>query len=122
MALTVEQRVKKLERSVRCMKCKSLAYNTQTGTTYELDNTDMGDVVTIDNASPVTVTIPAGLPEGFSVVVIQKGAGQVTFATSGTTLLNFSSHTKTAGQHAVVTLIQSDTAPNTYYLAGDTAS
>lgn len=122
MALTVEQRVKKLEKSMRCVKCKSLVYNTQTDTTYSLDSTDMGDVVTLDNASAVTLTIPSGLPDGFSVVVIQKGAGQVTFATSGTTLLNFSGHTKTAGQHAVVTLIQSDTAANTYYLAGDTAA
>lgn len=94
--------------------------NDQTGTTYTLVASDAGKVITCDNASAVTVTVPSGLGAGFTCSVIQKGAGQVSFTTSSTTINNRQSHTKIAGQHGVASLVA--TAADVFVLAGDTAS
>jgi hypothetical protein len=94
--------------------------NPQTGTTYTLLASDLGKVITLSNASAITVTVPSGLGEGFNCMCIQKGAGQVTFSPSGTTVNNRQGHTKTAGQHAVASLV-ADVA-NNFYLGGDTAA
>ncbi len=95
-------------------------FNNQIGTTYSLQSSDDGLIVTCDNGSPIDVTIPSGLGIGFNCMVIQLGAGQVSFLTSSTTLHNRSSHTKIAGQYGVVTLIAYTT--NVFDLAGDTGT
>jgi hypothetical protein len=79
--------------------------NNQTGTTYTLVAADNGEFVVCDNAAAITVTVPAGLPLGFSCSIIQKGAGQVTLSASGTTLRLVASQNKTAAQYAVMTLL-----------------
>jgi hypothetical protein len=98
----------------------SAAVNAQTGTSYTLQASDNGKVITCNNASAITVTVPSGLGAGFNCAVIQKGAGQVTFSPSGVTVNNRQGHTKTAGQKAVVGLV-ADVA-NNFYLGGDTAA
>lgn len=95
------------------------AINAQSGTSYTLVASDNGKIITCDNASAITVTVPSGLGASFNCVVIQKGAGQITFSPSSTTINNSQSHTKTVGQHAVVSLF-ADVADN-FYLSGDTA-
>jgi len=97
----------------------SVTENTQVGTTYTVASTDNGKVVTLNNASAITVTVQT-LSAGFSCTFIQKGAGQVTFTTSGTTVSNAHSQTKTFGQYAVVTLY--GLSSTTFVLAGDTGS
>ena len=59
--------------------------------------------VTFDRATAQTVTLDADLPAGWAISWSQRGAGQVTFAVSGSgaTLRNRSSHTKSAGQWAM---------------------
>lgn len=58
-----------------------------TGTTEVLAAGDDGGTVTFDNAAPTNVEVPPGLRVGFSVAVIQLGAGQVTVtAGAGVTL------------------------------------
>ena len=94
--------------------------NDQTGTTYTLVAGDNGKVVVLDNASAVTVTVPSGLGVGFNCSFIQKGAGQVSFSTSGTTIYNRQSHTKINDQYGVASIVAY--AADTYILAGDTAS
>lgn len=94
--------------------------NDQTGTTYTLQASDNGKVVTCSNASAITVTVPSGLGAGFNCMVIQKGAGQVTFSPSSTTVNNRQSHTKIAGQYGVVSLVAY--AADVFVLAGDTAA
>lgn len=84
-------------------------YNNQVGTTYTLLASDNAKIVTISNASPITLTIPAGLPAGFNCSVVQLGAGQITFSASGTTINNRQSFTKTAGQYASATVLQYNT-------------
>jgi len=94
--------------------------NDQTGTTYTLVAGDNGKVVVLDNASAVTITVPSGLGAGFNCSFVQKGAGQVSFSASGTTINNRQSHTKINGQYGVASIIAY--ATDTYILAGDTAS
>jgi hypothetical protein len=91
--------------------------NTQTGTTYTLVASDNGKVVTISNASAITLTVPSGLGAGFNCLVVQLGAGQITFAASSTTLNNRQSFTKTAGQYAIATVVAY--ASNTFITSGD---
>lgn len=94
--------------------------NDQTGTAYTLLSSDAGKVVVLNNASAITLTVPSGLGVGFNCTVIQKGAGQVTFSASSTTINNRQSHTKIAGQYGVASLCAY--VADTFVLAGDTAS
>lgn len=94
--------------------------NNQTGTAYTLLASDAGKVVVLDNASAITVTVPSGLEAGFNCSFVQKGAGQVTFSASSTTINNRQSHTKINAQYGVATLLAY--AADTFVLAGDTAS
>ncbi len=58
--------------------------NAQTGTSYALALTDKGRIVTMNNASPNTLTIPANsavaFPLGTIINVVQIGAGITTIA------------------------------------------
>ena len=92
----------------------------QTGTTYTLVAGDNGKVVVLDNASAVTVTVPSGLGAGFNCSFVQKGAGQVSFSASGTTINNRQSHTKINAQYGVASIVAY--AADTFVLAGDTAA
>ena len=94
--------------------------NDQTGTTYTLVAGDNGKVVTLNNGSAITVTIGTGLGDGFNCLLVQKGAGQGTISASGTTVVNRSSETKTAGQYATVSVI--NIGSEQYILSGDTGS
>lgn len=94
--------------------------NDQTGTSYTLLSSDNGKVVVLDNASAVTVTVPSGLGAGFNCSFVQKGAGQVSFTASSTTIYNRQSHTKINAQYGVASLLAY--AADTFVLAGDTAS
>lgn len=94
--------------------------NDQTGTSYTLQASDAGKVVVLNNASAITVTVPSGLGAGFNCSFVQKGAGQVTFSASSTTINNRQSHTKINAQYGVASLLAY--AADTFVLAGDTAS
>lgn len=73
---------------------------------YSLAATDNSEVVQSNAASAITVTIPAGLPTGFNCMVLQYGAGQITFsAASGVTIINRNNYNKTIGQFALVTML-----------------
>jgi hypothetical protein len=95
------------------------ALNDQTGTSYTLTSADNGKVVTLNNASAITLTINRGLGNGFNCLIVQKGAGQITI--SGTaTRINRQNHTKTAGQYSVVSIV--NIGSDTIIIAGDTGS
>ena len=94
--------------------------NDQTGTAYTLLSSDNGKVVVLNNSSAVTVTVPSGLGAGFNCSFVQKGAGQVSFSASSTTINNRQSHTKINAQYGVASLVAY--AADTFVLAGDTAS
>ena len=84
---------------------------------YTLSASDNGHFLRFDSSSATTLTIPSGLPIGFNCTVIQYGTGQVTFASSGTTLKNRSSLTKTAGQYSMVSIVSVTT--NVFVLSGE---
>jgi hypothetical protein len=94
--------------------------NAQTGTTYTLVAADKGKIVTLSNASTITLTVPSGLGADFSCILLQLGAGQVTVTGSGATINNRQSHTKIAGQYGFATLFAR--AANTFILGGDTST
>ena len=93
--------------------------NDQTAS-YQLVAGDNGKGIVLNNGSALNLTVPSGLGVGFNCSVIQKGAGQVTFVASSTTINNRQSHTKIAGQYGVASLVAY--AADTFVLAGDTAS
>lgn len=96
----------------------TLGFNAQTGTTYSLLLTDKDKVVTLNNASAVTVTIPNGVFSAGDFVNIQQiGAGQVTIANDGTTSFT-GTGTKLRAQYSAATIICTGT--NTFTLVGDT--
>jgi len=80
--------------------------NTQTGTTYTLQASDLGKVVELNNASAITVTVPNSLPAGFNCLLSQLGAGQVTVAAGSGATLNAwpAGGVKTPGQYGEVSL------------------
>lgn len=93
-----------------------VALNAQTGTSYTTVLADDGKLVTCDNASAITLTIPpngtVAYGIGTQINIMQLGAGQVTItAGAGVTLRSNGSKLKTNGQYAVATCckIASDT-------------
>jgi hypothetical protein len=96
-------------------------YNAQIGTTYTLVAADNGKVITLNNASAITLTCPAALGAGFSCRIIQLGAGQVgVVAGAGATLNARSALTHLSGQYAMG-IIVAPTADNFILGGGQTA-
>lgn len=96
----------------------NLTLNTQTGTTYTLLSSDVNKLVTLNNASSVTVTVPNGVfAAGEQVNLASLGAGIVTVASDGTTVINSTPGLKLRTQYSSATLIC--TASNTFLLIGD---
>lgn len=57
----------------------------ETGTTRVIADSDNGTIIPFSNASPITVTIPAGLAAGTSCTILRlAGAGVITFSSGGT--------------------------------------
>jgi hypothetical protein len=104
-----------------------LAINAQTGTTYTFVLSDDGKFVTASNASAITVTIPpassVAYATGAQLNIIQKGAGQVTFAAgSGVTIRSTGATAtapKTRAQYSSATAIYEGS--DIWYVIGDIA-
>jgi len=97
----------------------TLGFNAQTGTTYSLVLADKDKIVTLNNASAVTLTIPNGIfSAGDYINVQQIGVGQVTIANDGTTSFT-GTGTKLRARYSAATIIC--TAANTFTAVGDLA-
>ena len=89
--------------------------NTQTGTAYTLVLGDGQNMVTMNNASANTVTVPlnasVAFPIGTTVAIQQLGAGKTTVAATGGVTLNYLSTLTLAivGQYGVAQLIKTGT-------------
>jgi hypothetical protein len=95
----------------------TLGFNAQTGTTYSLVLADKDKIVTLSNASAITLTIPNGIFSAGDFVNIQQiGAGQVTIANDGTTSFT-GTGTKLRAQYSAATIICTGT--NTFTVVGD---
>ena len=99
----------------------NLTFNAQTGTTYTLVSGDVNKLVTLNNASAVTVTVPNGVfTSGQQINLQQIGAGQVTVASDGTTTITSTPGLKLRAQYSAATLICTGT--NTFTLVGDVSA
>ncbi len=100
----------------------TLAFNAQTGTTYTLVAADLGKLVTLSNASGITLTVPPSVFTTGNIINIQQiGAGQVTLAQgSGVTITSTgatASAPKLRKQYSAASIIC--TGSNTFTVIGD---
>jgi hypothetical protein len=100
----------------------NLSLNAQTGTTYTLVLADNGKLVTLSDASAITLTVPTNASVAFAtgaqVNIQQLGAGQVTVAgASGVTVTG--TGTKLRAQYSAATLVKTGT--DSWTLIGDIA-
>jgi hypothetical protein len=99
----------------------TLSFNAQTGTTYTLVAADLGKLVTLSNASAITLTVPPSVFATGNIINIQQiGAGQVTFAQgAGVTITSIgatSSAPKITSRYGAATVIC--TGSNTFTIIG----
>jgi len=102
----------------------TLSFNAQTGTTYTLVIADLGKMVTLSNASGITLTVPPSVfSTGNQINIQQIGAGQVTLAQgAGVTITSTgatASAPKLRAQYSAATIIC--TGSNTFTVIGDLA-
>lgn len=95
--------------------------NAQAGTSYALVLADQSKLVTLANASPITLMIPANTSVAYAIGTqidfVQRGTGQVTFTPGGgVTVESYQSKLKIAGQYASATLVKQ--ATDTWTLVG----
>jgi hypothetical protein len=90
---------------------------TESGTTRTLAASDMQKIIYCTSGSAVTINCAADLGAGFNVTIIQGGAGKVTVAANGQTLVSYSSLFSTMGQYAVISLVCP--VANTFVAAGN---
>jgi hypothetical protein len=105
----------------------NLGINAQTGTTYTFVLADDGKFLTASNASAITVTIPpissVAYPVGAQLNIVQKGAGQVTFAQGAGVTIRSTGATPTAPklrvQYSSATAVHEGS--DIWYVVGDIA-
>jgi hypothetical protein len=101
-----------------------VGFNTQTGTTYTLVLADKDKMVTLNNASAITLTVPPSVFSANDIVnIAQFGAGQVTFAQGAGVTINSTGATTTAPKLRMNKSSASIicTASNTFLVIGDIA-
>jgi len=97
----------------------AIGINAQTGTTYTPVLADAAKLVTLNNSSAITLTVPAGVFSAGQIVNIQQiGAGQVTVQGDGTSTVT-GTGTKLRVQYSAASIVC--TATNTFQLIGDLA-
>jgi len=97
-------------------------FNTQTGTTYTLVLGDKDKLVTLNNASAITLTVPPSVFSANDIVnIAQFGAGQVTLAQGSGVTIQSTGATTTAPKlrtnKSSASIIC--TASNTFLVIGD---
>jgi hypothetical protein len=102
----------------------TLSFNAQTGTTYTLVIADLGKMVTLSNASGITLTVPPSVFAAGNIINIQQiGAGQVTLAQgAGVTITSTgatASAPKLKKQYSAASILC--TASNSFTVIGDIA-
>ena len=97
-------------------------FNAQTGTSYTLVIGDLNDLVTVNNSSAITVTVPPSVFAANDVINVQQiGTGQATFAQgAGVTITSTgatASAPKLRARYSACSVIC--TASNTFTIIGD---
>lgn len=89
----------------------------ETTTARTLTAGDNGKIIYCTNGGATTITCDTGLGAGFSVTIMQGGAGKVTAAAGAATLVSYSSLFSTMGQYAVISLVSP--VADTFVAAGN---
>ena len=100
----------------------AITFNAQTGTTYTLVAGDLNKLVTLSNASTVTLTVPSGVFTAGQQINVQRiGAGAVQIRNNGTSVLTSTGTTSGApnlrAQFSAATIIC--TSSNNFTVVGD---
>jgi len=100
----------------------TISFNAQTGTTYTLVAADLGKIVTLSNASGITLTVPPSVFSTGNIINIQQiGAGQVTLAQGAAVTITSTGATASApklrSQYSAASIIC--TGSNTFTVIGD---
>jgi len=101
---------------------QKLEFDAETGTTYTLVAGNLNQLVTLNNASPITLTVPPSVFSAGDVInIAQIGAGQVTLAQGAGVTINSTGATATApklrARYSAASIIC--TASNTFLVVGD---
>ena len=101
-----------------------LEFDAETGVTYTLVAGNLNQLVTLNNASPITLTVPPSVFSAGDVInIAQIGAGQVTLAQGAGVTINSTGATATApklrARYSAASIIC--TASNTFLVIGDIA-
>ena len=101
-----------------------LEFDAETGTTYTLVAGNLNQLVTLNNASPITLTVPPSVFSAGDVInIAQIGAGQVTLSQGAGVTINSTGATATApklrARYSAASIIC--TASNTFLVVGDIA-
>lgn len=101
-----------------------LEFDAETGTTYTLVAGNLNQLVTLNNASSITLTVPPSVFSAGDVInIAQIGAGQVTLAQGAGVTINSTGATATAPKlrvrYSSASIIC--TASNTFLVVGDIA-
>lgn len=104
---------------------KLITTNQQNGTAYTLVLSDSSKLVELNNASAITLTVPANSSVaydiGTKIDLLQTGAGQVTVTGAGGVTINgYDNATKLSGQWAAASLIKR--ATDTWVMIGNIAT
>jgi cytoskeletal protein CcmA (bactofilin family) len=95
--------------------------NAQTGTSYTLQLTDLAKLVTMDNGSTMTLTVPANSSVSFQIGdridILRKGSGELTIGYPVGVVINGTPGLKLRAQWSSATLVKLDT--DTWVALGD---
>jgi hypothetical protein len=91
-----------------------VSINGQTGTAYNVGTADVGKLVTLNNASAQTITIPANASVAFAIGdqinFLNLSTGTATFVAGGTAVIRSAGgKLKLSTQYAVCTVLKWDT-------------
>ena len=91
-----------------------VSINAQTGTAYNVGTADVGKLVTLNNASAQTITIPANASVAFAIGdqinFLNLSTGTATFVAGGTAVIRSAGgKLKLSTQYAVCTVLKWDT-------------
>lgn len=85
---------------------RSAVYNNQTGTTYTIQASDNGKVITFSNAAACAVTLPDTLATNFQCTIVQIGAGVPTVTPTTDTINGAGTGVAPSAQWAAMYLSQ----------------
>jgi len=99
-----------------------LEFDAETGTTYTLVAANLNQLVTLNNASAITLTVPPSVFSAGDVInIAQIGAGQVTLSQGAGVTINSTGATATApklrARYSAASIVC--TASNTFLVVGD---